>query len=75
MKKSEMVDIVSRAIVCPHVPIEPGIENLFRCKALRVLELIEAAGMLPPRVSEKWDGDIGCGECCRPYYANQWEPE
>jgi hypothetical protein len=50
MKRSEMIEKLSRALICPHVILEPGIENHFVPKAEYILDLLEKSGMLPPFV-------------------------
>ena len=68
MKRSEMVEILSRALICPHVILREGIEDCFVTKAERVLDLIEKHGMLPPYsgsdpISDEALGDFGENAC------------
>lgn len=48
MKRSEMIKILSRALICPHVIISEGVEDCFVPKAKYILDLIEKSDMLPP---------------------------
>jgi hypothetical protein len=74
MKKSEMVEKLIHHVICPHVVLYDGIQDVYRFRAEKLLEDLDRLGMLPPsyRISHN-GGFCNCGECGSAFH--RWEPE
>lgn len=86
MKRSEMIKLLSKKLICPHVILYDGIEKCFESKAEYVLEFLEKIGMSPPTWSNhnpskdermfSSDGYWCKNEEGKTYLiCNGWEPE
>ena len=74
MKRSEMIKILSRALICQHVILYEGVEECFVPKAEHVLELLENNGMLPPFSHEVFERNWNRLREASPG-GNEWDKE